>query len=278
MPARPEAAPARALAWLYAPGTLRAPLAALFAIEREIGSSLRAGLDHQIAHARLTWWREECARCAQGEAVHPRTRELAAALAGSAEGALADLTALVDTAVWDLACATFESRAELQAYCARWSAAMIAPLAALSGAGASALQLRTLGRSLRELELLLALAPDARLGRLRLPLDELERAGATAADLARPPWSAGLATLVGARHRELRGALAASVNGLAAPAQAALRGVVVWAAMVATHSRRAERRLPHADATHDRHAPLDGWRAWRAARRAAAGRGLSSAD
>jgi phytoene synthase len=278
MPARPEWPATRALAWLYSPAAQRPPLASLCAIEHEIAASVRPGLDHQVAHARLAWWREECRRCAAGQPQHPLTRELAAAFAPGARAALAGLPGLVDTAVWDLAAATFETRRELDAYCERWSAGMIEPLGTLALPAALPGSLRALGRSLRELEMLLALAPDARAGRLRLPLDELAQAGAAPEELAGPPWRAGLAALVGTRHRALRAQLVNSVAALGAAQQAALRGLVVWAAIAAHASVRAQARLPDASGRRDPRAWSDGWRAWRAARRASAGRGLPPGD
>jgi 15-cis-phytoene synthase len=277
MPGRPDAPAARALAWLYSPPALREPLAALFALEREIGASLRPGLDHQIAHARLAWWSEECARAAQGRASHPLTRELGAVFTAAGLAPPAGLAGLPATAAWDLAAATFETRRELEGYCERWSAAMIEPLVQLVAPAAVPEPARAVGTSLREIELLLSLAGDARLGRLRLPLDELGRAPATPEELARPPWPAGLSELVRARHRLARAALEASVGSLAPVTQPALRGVFVWAAVSRAHSLRAERRLPRASLARDHHAPLDGWCAWRAARRADAGRGFARA-
>jgi phytoene synthase len=274
MPARPDFPPRRALAWLYSPAPLRAPLAALWALEQEIGTSLRPGLDHHVAHTRLEWWRAECSRCAEGEAQHPLTRALAEAFTPAGVGALRALPALVDNAAWDLAAATFESRRELSAYCERWSTAMIEPLGRLVSPAPAPAALAAIGRNLRELELLLTLAAEARAGRLRMPLDELAAAAAAPEELAAPPWSAALATLVCARHRTLRAELAAAVNALAPAAQAALRGLVVWVAIAAAGSRRAEALLPAACAGPEPRAPLDGWYAWRAARRAAAGRGL----
>ena len=253
---------------------MREPLATLFALEREIGESLRPGLDTQVAHARLAWWREECERSTQARPSHPLTRELGALFAASGLAPPAGLAGLVDTAVWDLAAATFGTRRELEGYCERWSAAMIEPAVQLA-APAAAEPARALGRSLREIELLLSLASDARLGRLRLSLDELECAPATAEELARPPWPAALAELVRARHRQARAALEASVAALPPLAQPPLRGLIVWAAVRRAHSRRAERRLPRASLSREHHAPLDGWCAWRAARRADAGRGFA---
>jgi phytoene synthase len=277
MPDRPDAHTTRALAWLYAPAAQRPPLALLCALEREIGASLRPGLDHQVAHRRLNWWREECVRLTQGHPAHPLTRELAALRSPSAPAPLTELAGLVDTAVWDLASATFETRAELTSYCERWSAAVIEPLVRLAAPAVPARQARELGVPLRELELLLALAPDARQGRLRLPLDELERVRATPESVAQPPWPAELSGLVRDRHRELRAAIAASVNALARDTQAALRGLIVWAALACAQSVRAQALLPRASLARDHHAPLDGWRAWRAARRADAGRGMARA-
>ncbi len=275
MSTRPEAPATRALAWLYSGAAERARLAVLCALEREIGASLRRDLDHQVAHARLAWWREECARCLAGAPAHPLTRELAALFAPEPAAALGGLAGLVDCAVWDLAAATFETRRELSAYCEHWSAAMIEPLVRHAAPGLAPAAGRALGAALRELELLLALAPEAHAGRLRLPLDELARAAVPAQVLANAQWPPQLAALLRARHQELREALGASVNALAPQARPPLRGVIVWAALACLQSQRAQARLPRASVPGEQQRLLDGWRAWRAARRAAAGHGLA---
>jgi 15-cis-phytoene synthase len=270
--ARPAPSATRALAWLYAPGKQRPVLAALAAIEEEIGASLQPGLDHQVAHLRLEWWRAECERTAEGKPAHPLTRALADAFAGRDPALLAGLTGLVDAAVWDLAAATFETRRELNGYCERWAGAIVVPLARFGAPEVDAAASRALGAALREGELLEHLGRDARAGRLRLPLDELAAARMDPSAAAMPPWPAALATLLGARHRALRETLAAAVTRLPREAQPALRALLVWAALALAASRRAERRLPQALAARDDHGVLDGWRAWRAARRADAQR------
>ena len=264
---RPDLSPTRSLAWLYSSTVQRPAFATLSAIEREIGASLRPGLDHQVAHTRLAWWREECARTAQGSPTHPLTRELAMVFAPPGPAPLGGLAGFVDTAVWVLSCATFDTRRELTAYCERWSAAMMAPLVSLALPAAGAAQARALGVSLREIELLLALAADARAGRLRIPLDELERTRTVPESLAQPPWPAPLAELLRDRHRELRTALGAALEALPPAARSALRGVIVWATIACEASARAEKRLPQESTARDHQAPLDAWRAWRAARR-----------
>ena len=266
MPTRPELPPTRALVWLYTPAAQRETFAALCGIETEISASLR--LEHEVAHARLAWWGEECARTALGAPTHPLTRALGASLAGSDPTALAGLSGLVATASWDLAAATWETRAQLGAYCERWAGAMITPLVP-PALGAAA---RKLGASLHEIKLLANLADDARLGRLRVTLADLAAASAASQDLARPPWPEGLARLLRLRHQQLRAELAAGVGALPRHAQASLAGLLVWVRLAAEHSRRAQRALPDALKPRDHHGALDSWRAWSAARRAAAGR------
>lgn len=143
---------------------------------------------------------------------------------------------------------------------------MLAPLLRLAH---SADHTEALGVPLRELELLLALVPEARAGRVRLPLDELSAAGCGAETLSRPPWPAPLCALLASRHRQLRAALEGAVTRVSLPVRGQLRGLIVWLALTCRHSQRAERALPHAAGGSESPALLDGWRAWRVARRAA---------
>jgi phytoene/squalene synthetase len=318
----------RYLAWLYSPPLQRPVLAALCAIESEIATSLRAGLDHHVAHTRLQWWREECERCAQGRPVHPLTRELVRTYGGLTVDAryvasattrgdsgtdgdgtdvnggsidihgdssdahrggavahvggtatpraspLAGIMGFADAAVWDLAGATFETRRELTAYCDRWAAAMVEPIAvyaAAAGGQPDKSRWRALGAALREVELLADLAPEAHSGRLRVPLDELERVGMDPASVAKPPWPAGLATLLRERHEALRAAITEHASDLEPHEQANFRGLLVWAALARQLSWRVQRALPNAIAPRRYDALTDGWHAWRAARHALTG-------
>ena len=129
-----------------------------------------------------------------------------------------------------------------------------------------------LGSRLHELELLNALGADARAGRLRLPLAELAQAQVSPQEPAQPPWRTPLAALVRTRHGQARAGLAHAVAALAPEEQPALAGLLVWAALATAHSQRLLAALPYARGPGDHHAVLDGWRAWRAARRAARGR------
>lgn len=272
MPENPEARTPRFLAWLYSTPSQQPVLGALCGIEREIGASLRPGVDHSVAHTRLEWWREECARCAAGNPTHPLTRELRTHLEQLAPGsransALAGLSGLVDAATWDLAGATFDRREELTAYCRRWAAAMVVPLATAAEANWT-----DSGAALREIELLGDLAQDARSGRLRVPLDELAQAGVSPEALADAPWPQGLINILRARHRALRSQLATAVAGLPPRSQHGDPGLLVWTALGWQASLRAERALPRAPTASIASAAAANWRAWRAARAASAGR------
>ena len=299
-PATPEPHSARYFALLYSPPSQRLALVALFGIESEILESLRPGLDHHVAHSRLQWWREECERAVVGRPVHPLTRALVDALTrtgapspdslstppgtppAAAIPQLAGLSGLVDVAVWDLAGATFESRRELTAYCERWSAAMIEPFAprqAPDAGGASGMQVTnwsTLGAAMREIEMLSHLAREAHYGRLRVPLDELDRAKADPGVLAKPPWPAGVVALLRARHESLRDEITRALAEVDPAQQPGLRGLLVWAALVRRASQRTERALPDRLRLGRFDAVADAWFAWRIARRATIGRFMES--
>jgi phytoene/squalene synthetase len=266
-----EAGSARYFAWLYAGAARREPLELLLTIEREIETSLRAGLEHHVAHLRLEWWREECARFARGTPVHPATRRLRE-LAGD-RAATFDLRGLVDAAAWDLAAAPGDTRAELEGVCDRWARAMIVPFA-LAGAHApqgsveTETALRRAGRALREMEQLRALASDARIGRLRLPLDELDALGVAPRALATPPWPEPLNQHLRARFAALRRACADAWGTLDSSLRASLPGLAAWCAVEAASSGRAAARLPQPWQERRRHALSNAVRAWRAARSA----------
>ena len=260
----------RYLAWLYSPQEQQPVLSALCQIEAEVAASLRQGIEHHVAHARLQWWREECERTAQGRPAHPLTRELIQALGSRvSSNAIGGISGFVDTAVWDLAGATFETRKEVTAYCERWAAAMFETAAALRPRLEG---LRVLGAAVREVELLARLAREAHVGRLRLPLDELERAGVDLSSLAKTPWPAALVNLLHERHESLRETISNGVSQFPGDEQASLRGLLVWAELAWRLSYRAQRVLPNIIRPRRYYALTDGWHAWRTAHRASAGR------
>jgi len=241
-------------------------LSRLCELEAEIRKSLT--LPHEVAHARLAWWQEECERLAAGAPRHPLTQALVAAqlptpLAKNCAG-------LVDTAVWDLAQATFETQRDVTAYCERWAAAVVEPAA--RQAAPQAASWRTLGAVLREIELLAFVHREAQLGRLRLPLDELARAHLAPEELSAATCPAAAMGVLCARHEALRHALEAAVPEVVPGGeQPAVRGLLVWVQLAWRLSRQAQRALPVWLAPQSAGGWAYGWAAWRAARAAQRG-------
>jgi phytoene/squalene synthetase len=146
------------------------------------------------------------------------------------------------------------------------------PTAAASAGPRAVSHWRALGAAVREIELLTDLAREAHTGRVRIPLDELDRAGVVVSSLAKPPWPAPLAALLRERHEALRATITERVGALGREEQSNHRGLLVWAALAWRQSARAQRALPGIISPRRYHALADGWRAWQAARRAAAGK------
>lgn len=147
--ASPPAGSIHQLMLLYAPGAQRAALQAVLDVQAEIRASLRTGLDHSVAHARLAWWQGECERAANGSPSHPLLREIAEA-ARNVGGAAPDLRGLVRAATLDLAQAPLDDMVALQDYCQSAQGTLFAALAALLGADAAAA--RDVGTVLHVLE------------------------------------------------------------------------------------------------------------------------------
>jgi phytoene/squalene synthetase len=143
---------------------------------------------------------------------------------------------------------------------------------AITESGLTSTHWRKLGAAVREIELVANLGTEAHIGRLRLPLDELERAGVDPKDLPRTPWPASVTALLRDRHAALRAAVANEVALVKPGTQAGARGLLVWAALAWRMSLRAERALPAMIVPSRYHALADGWHAWRAARRATVGK------
>jgi hypothetical protein len=266
---------ARHLAWLYAGPEARAAVGALLALEAEIAASVRPGVDHGVAHARLGWWQEEAAELARGRPRHPLGRQLAQAFATAALSP-PDLRGLVEVARLDLACVAFESQPELAEYLARWSEGLFRNLVLLCCAAPDARAelerfVTAAGSALRDLELLSRLASDARLGRVHVALPPGGAAGGHEAWQAQP-WPAAQASQVADRLRARRAALVAAVARLPATRRSALRGPISWCALSARLADRCARALPLQYDAGRFEALGATWRAWRAALAASRGR------
>ena len=122
--------PCRARSPGCTPRRSAAVLEALLGVEEEIRVALKAGLEHDVAHARLAWWREECTRLrARYPRASPDARARRAFRGRPARGARRLRRPRRARRAGILRGPPSAHGAELTGYCERWSAALIVPLA-----------------------------------------------------------------------------------------------------------------------------------------------------
>lgn len=191
----------RYFALLYAPPQKRDAVTALYVIDAEIRESAQS-VNHDVAHTRLQWWRQEIDRLVNANPQHPATRILSAQ-ADFDRKQFARLHELLVAADMDLARMTYLNARELRAYCAR-SGGIVQELIAMLLAGPAALDeparaaANRIGAGVRQAEMLRDVRQDAYEGRLYLPLDELEKAAVTLEDLRARQVSARVRTALAA--------------------------------------------------------------------------------
>jgi phytoene synthase len=253
--------------WLFAPAAARAPLLGVFALLAEWRALVNPRTDPAVAGAKLLWWREEMARLARREPVHPIGRFLVALPRADAVD-FAPLGAAVEAAAAQAAGVPLEHGADLPEFARRLLGDPLQIAAALSAefgdAAAVAGCTAALGAADYLARALADYGPEARAGRMVFAVDDLLSAGIENGDLeARDPPPRLREFLQVQRLRAAR--LYESASALPASDQAAQRGLLVMAALGRERLRNG--RQPRADAVRLADLGL----AWRTARRAARG-------
>lgn len=190
--APPPAGSMRWYSWLFAPPDARPLVAAIFALETELQSIADARVDHAVAHLKLQWWREEFLRLEQGQARHPLTQAAQAAApdAGTAWRPVQDLLSGLEL---DLACATYETEAELERYLALADALHRAMAAAQGTTDARHDRFASaVGQAVRGIEMIRDLRQDSVNGRIYLPLEWLDAEGVEHRELRAESPSPGI--------------------------------------------------------------------------------------
>lgn len=177
-----RAAPAgsmRYFALLYTPEQQRDAVLALYIIDAEIRESAQSA-NHDVAHTRLQWWRQEIDRLVNNNAQHPATRVLAS-LPDTDRRQFSRLHELLVAADMDLARMTYLNDKELRAYSARSGGTVQELIAMVLAAGPVTERARAaatrMGIGIRQAEMLRDVRQDAYDGRLYVPLEVLQRAG-----------------------------------------------------------------------------------------------------
>ena len=255
----------------YAPERARPMLAALYAYEAEIAETVWSS-SHEVAHARVQWWRGEVDRLLGGQPTHPVTRALRSLreLLGERLSLLHEPLVAADI---DLARMTFATSTELEAYCFRASGSL-QTLAAHSSSDAVLSDAerafaRRLGSAIRRTELLRDLRGHLAAGRLPVPLDVLAEAGIDPLALRPDTMTPEFGALLEATRQALQYEFQDLARGLAQAARARQRHGIVLAAL---HGRLLQ-QIEHGPELARRRAEVPGWTklwtAWRAALNAA---------
>lgn len=258
---------------LYTPPGKRHLLTALYVLDTEIRDAARSP-SHDVAHARLQWWREEMDRLANDGPQHPATRILAQAAASGAE--FSGLRELLAAADMDLARLTYATAQELHAYCARSGgticeiiAAQLCAPAPLDDASRKLAQHAGIG--IRMTEILRDVRQDAWDGRIYLPLDLLERHDVHYERLRTRDMDAPIRTLLEAFATGAREALhdaSVAIADLPVERIETLRAVRVLAALHGRLLDRIAARRYDVVSQRIELGPIEKpWLAWRAARR-----------
>jgi phytoene synthase len=170
---------------LFGSSRRRADLRVLYAIDAEI-RRCAALANHDIAHTRLQWWRQELDRSFAGHAQHPLALALQPLRSIVAPADLTLLSELTVAADLDLAAFQYATWPQLAAYCFRSSGALQTVIAATLAApdapsGQERAFARQVGLAVRQVRMLRDVVRDARQGRCYVPLEALEAHGSSVA-------------------------------------------------------------------------------------------------
>jgi 15-cis-phytoene synthase len=257
---------------LYAPQARRPALTALYVIDAEIRESAQSA-NHDVAHTRLQWWRQELDRLVNSRPQHPATRVLVESNA-LPPPQLAKLHELLVAADMDLARMTYSNMRELQVYCAR-SGGAVQELSALCLAHPQPLAESTraaanrVGAGVRKVEMLRDLRQDAYEGRIYLPLDDIERNSVKVEDLRAAQVTEPVRAVLQGFRLAIDTELTQALSEIAPAQRATLRPLFVLSALHRGLLARIAARNDDVSAERIELGPLEKpWLAWRAARKA----------
>lgn len=180
--------------FLFLPPERRRAITALYAFCREVDDTVDECTDAQVARNKLNWWRQELITLVDGSANNPPTHPVTRALAPhmSAFGIqVRHLQAIIDGMEMDLDQTRYLDFKGLARYC--WHVAGVVGICSASIFGytdAKTLEYaEKLGLALQLTNIIRDVGEDARIGRIYLPVNELQQFNVTAADLLAGKYS-----------------------------------------------------------------------------------------
>jgi phytoene synthase len=170
--------------FLFLPAERRRAITALYAFCREVDDTVDECTDVGIARTKLHWWRSEIGAMLAGTPTHPVTLALQPHMATyRLDGQ--HLLAIIDGMEMDLDQTRYLDYIGLQKYC--WHVAGVVGILSASIFGYTDKQTlqyaEQLGLAFQLTNIIRDVGEDARIGRIYLPVNELQQFGVTAADL-----------------------------------------------------------------------------------------------
>ena len=170
--------------FLFLPPPRRRAITALYAFCREVDDTVDECTDTMVARTKLQWWRKEIAAMQAGNPSHPVTLALQPHLVPSSLDTQ-HMMAIIDGMEMDLDQTRYLDYAGLQKYC--WHVAGVVGILSASIFGytdsRTLAYAEQLGLAFQLTNIIRDVGEDARIGRIYLPINELQQFGVTAADL-----------------------------------------------------------------------------------------------
>lgn len=170
--------------FLFLPPPKRRAITALYAFCREVDDVVDECHDAQIAATKLAWWRQELSSVYGGKPQHPVSQALQSACA---EFNLPEeqLQEIIDGMEMDLRQSRYLDFKALSLYCYRVASVVGLLAAEIFGYQDRRTQkyAHDLGVAFQLTNIIRDVGEDARMGRIYLPIDELQRFEVTAADI-----------------------------------------------------------------------------------------------
>jgi phytoene synthase len=176
--------------FLFLPPNRRHAITALYAFCREVDDVVDECHDPSIAATKLVWWRQELARLYAGKPEHPVTQALLPALA-EFNLPQEQLLEIIDGMEMDLQQSRYLDFKALSLYCYRVAGVVGLLAAEIFGYQDRKTQkyAHDLGMAFQLTNIIRDVGEDARIGRIYLPIGELQRFEVTAADILNARYS-----------------------------------------------------------------------------------------
>ena len=256
------------IAVLFGDPASRDAVLTIHALHAELLDSVNQASDESVAHARLGWWRQELAACADNQPSHPVSRALAP-LIRSHDIQLEYLLEMVEGAALDLAPTGFENLEGLLLRCHRLDSMARIICAGICGyEDHDTLRFaRSHGAATGLLQVIVNAGEDYRRQRLRLPQSLLQRFEVPPAELGGKHSSPALRSLIKELHQSARAHAEEAEALLPAGDRYRQRAALIELRLAMAHLEIIRRRDFEVLVQRPRLSPPKRlWLAWRAAR------------